>query len=89
MCRVTQAYDAGACVYFYLAFNYTGISDPLHTFEEMEISARDEILSSGGSLSHHHGGEGGEKGGEKRERAGEGRSVREGPTWLSCIERYP
>jgi len=55
-CRVTQTYDAGACVYFYLAFNYTGVSDPMGAFEEIEASARDEILASGGSLSHHHGG---------------------------------
>jgi len=54
-CRVTQTYDAGACVYFYLAFNYTGVSDPMGAFEEIEASARDEILASGGSLSHHHG----------------------------------
>ncbi|KAG8508190.1 Alkyldihydroxyacetonephosphate synthase, peroxisomal, partial [Galemys pyrenaicus] len=35
-CRVTQTYDAGACVYFYFAFNYRGISDPLSVFEQTE-----------------------------------------------------
>lgn len=35
--RVTQTYDAGACVYFYLAFNYTGVSDPMGAFEEIEV----------------------------------------------------
>ncbi|CAI5762215.1 alkyldihydroxyacetonephosphate synthase, peroxisomal [Podarcis lilfordi] len=54
-CRVTQTYDAGACVYFYLGFNYRGLSDPVHVYEEIEMSARDEILANGGSLSHHHG----------------------------------
>ncbi|XP_056292131.1 alkyldihydroxyacetonephosphate synthase, peroxisomal isoform X1 [Pseudoliparis swirei] len=54
-CRVTQTYDAGACVYFYFAFNYRGLSDPVHVFEEIEHAAREEILSNGGSLSHHHG----------------------------------
>ncbi|XP_054741284.1 alkyldihydroxyacetonephosphate synthase [Anastrepha obliqua] len=54
-CRVTQTYDVGACVYFYFGFKHTGITDPVATFEEIETSARDEILASGGSLSHHHG----------------------------------
>ncbi|XP_043549469.1 alkyldihydroxyacetonephosphate synthase, peroxisomal isoform X2 [Chiloscyllium plagiosum] len=54
-CRVTQTYDAGACVYFYFAFNYRGISDPISVFEQIEASAREEILENGGSLSHHHG----------------------------------
>ncbi|XP_076032188.1 alkyldihydroxyacetonephosphate synthase [Oratosquilla oratoria] len=54
-CRVTQTYDAGACVYFYFAFNYRGISNPVHVYEEIEGHARDEILAVGGSISHHHG----------------------------------
>ncbi|KAL7991602.1 hypothetical protein Chor_015858, partial [Crotalus horridus] len=54
-CRVTQMYDSGACVYFYLGFNYRGISDPTRVIEEIEAAARDEILANGGSLSHHHG----------------------------------
>ncbi|XP_063789462.1 alkyldihydroxyacetonephosphate synthase, peroxisomal [Pseudophryne corroboree] len=54
-CRVTQTYDAGACVYFYFAFNYRGLSDPIHVYEEIEFAAREEILANGGSLSHHHG----------------------------------
>uniref|UniRef100_A0A8C0P6X0 Alkylglycerone-phosphate synthase n=1 Tax=Canis lupus familiaris TaxID=9615 RepID=A0A8C0P6X0_CANLF len=54
-CRVTQIYDAGACIYFYFAFNYRGISDPLTVFEQTETAAREEILANGGSLSHHHG----------------------------------
>ena len=61
-CRVTQAYDAGACVYFYFAFNYKDgfgpeatETDPVRVYEAIERAARDEILASGGSVSHHHG----------------------------------
>ena len=54
-CRVTQTYDAGACVYFYFAFNYKGFPNPVELFEHIENGARDEILNCGGSLSHHHG----------------------------------
>jgi len=54
-CRVTQTYDTGACVYFYFAFVYHGMKDPVHAFEEVEHEARDEVLAQGGSLSHHHG----------------------------------
>lgn len=54
-CRITQTYDAGAAVYFYFAFNYSGINDPVEAYERIEDCARDEILACGGSLSHHHG----------------------------------
>ncbi|KAK9508901.1 hypothetical protein O3M35_006343 [Rhynocoris fuscipes] len=54
--RVTQTYDCGCCVYFYFAFNWSGISgDPVSVYESIEAAARDEILACGGSLSHHHG----------------------------------
>ena len=36
--RVTQTYDAGACVYFYFAFNSRGLSDPVHVYEQVEVS---------------------------------------------------
>ena len=55
--RVTQVYDAGACIYFYFGFNY-GSMDVLkaaEVYEELETIARNEIMASGGSLSHHHG----------------------------------
>eukprot|EP01027_Heterolobosea_sp_BB2_P009357 GEZU01013800.1.p1 GENE.GEZU01013800.1~~GEZU01013800.1.p1 ORF type:complete len:635 (+),score=260.36 GEZU01013800.1:46-1950(+) len=56
MCaRVTQTYDAGACIYFYYGFVFRTLSDPVQTFSEIEAEARDEILRNGGSLSHHHG----------------------------------
>jgi len=54
-CRVTQTYDAGCCIYFYMAINYIGIENPIETFDAIEHAAREEILASGGSLSHHHG----------------------------------
>ncbi|CAD5122458.1 DgyrCDS10881 [Dimorphilus gyrociliatus] len=54
-CRVTQTYDAGACVYFYFAFNYIGTANPVHMYENIENCARAEILANGGSISHHHG----------------------------------
>jgi alkyldihydroxyacetonephosphate synthase len=54
-CRVTQVYQTGACVYFYLAFWHKGVENPAGVFAELERAARDEILRSGGSLSHHHG----------------------------------
>lgn len=61
-CRVTQAYDAGACVYFYFAFNYQNgfgpdatETDPVKVYEAIEWAAREEILACGGSVSHHHG----------------------------------
>lgn len=53
--RVTQVYDTGACVYFYLGISYKGVENPPKIFNIIENAARDEILRSGGSLSHHHG----------------------------------
>lgn len=54
-CRVTQIYDTGACIYFYFAFYAKGVENPSEVFKEIEHAAREEILKSGGSLSHHHG----------------------------------
>jgi alkyldihydroxyacetonephosphate synthase len=54
-CRVTQVYPTGVCVYFYFAIHYKGVENPSKTYAELERAARDEILRSGGSLSHHHG----------------------------------
>ncbi len=54
-CRVTQVYATGICVYFYFAFHHKGVEDPSGVYAELERCARDEILRSGGSLSHHHG----------------------------------
>jgi alkyldihydroxyacetonephosphate synthase len=52
---VTQSYDAGCCVYFYYGFKKLGLDNPIHTFEEIEEMARNVILQTGGSVSHHHG----------------------------------
>jgi alkyldihydroxyacetonephosphate synthase len=54
-CRITQLYETGVCVYFYFAFYHKGVEDPSGVYAELERAARDEILRSGGSLSHHHG----------------------------------
>ena len=53
--RVTQLYGAGVCLYFYFAFHYKGVENASEAYAELERAARDEILGSGGSLSHHHG----------------------------------
>jgi len=54
-CRVTQMYQTGVCIYFYFGFHHKGMNDPAGVYAELEDAARDEILKSGGSLSHHHG----------------------------------
>jgi len=54
-CRVTQLYQTGVCIYFYLGFYHKGVPDAAHVYAELERAARDEILQAGGSLSHHHG----------------------------------
>ena len=54
-CRVTQLYDEGACLYFYLCMSFDGVPDPIKQFSEIEHMAREVILDCGGSLSHHHG----------------------------------
>jgi alkyldihydroxyacetonephosphate synthase len=53
--RVTQVYQTGAAIYFYFGFYYKGIPHPSQLYNELEGIAREEILRSGGSLSHHHG----------------------------------
>ncbi|ENN71142.1 hypothetical protein HUJ04_007585 [Dendroctonus ponderosae] len=53
--RVTQTYDVGCVIYFYLGFNYSNISDPVGVHHQLEEKARDEIIACGGSVSHHHG----------------------------------
>jgi alkyldihydroxyacetonephosphate synthase len=53
--RITQVYRTGVCIYFYFGFYYKGIPNPQDVYLELENAARDEILKSGGSLSHHHG----------------------------------
>lgn len=45
--RVTQTYDAGACVYFYFGFRNKTSNNPVPIYEDIENRARDEILASG------------------------------------------
>jgi alkyldihydroxyacetonephosphate synthase len=54
-CRVTQLYETGCCVYFYMAFYARGVPDPLAVYHEIENEAREEVIAAGGSISHHHG----------------------------------
>lgn len=54
-CRVTQTYDSGCVIYFYLGFNHSGLGDPVVLHNRLETRARNEIVSCGGSISHHHG----------------------------------
>eukprot|EP01017_Pseudomicrothorax_dubius_P014782 TRINITY_DN1730_c0_g1_i1.p1 TRINITY_DN1730_c0_g1~~TRINITY_DN1730_c0_g1_i1.p1 ORF type:complete len:599 (+),score=172.14 TRINITY_DN1730_c0_g1_i1:1630-3426(+) len=53
--RVTQVYDTGAAIYIYFGFHYQGVPDAVQTYSEIEDAAREEILKSGGCISHHHG----------------------------------
>ena len=53
--RVTQLYRTGVCIYFYFGFYFKGVANPQDVYLDLENIARDEILNSGGSLSHHHG----------------------------------
>ena len=53
--RVTQIYKTGAAIYFYFGFYFKGVENPAQVYLELENAAREEILKSGGSLSHHHG----------------------------------
>lgn len=54
-CRVTQIYETGCCVYFYMAFYAKGVGDAVGAYHEIESVARKEVIAAGGSISHHHG----------------------------------
>ena len=53
--RVTQTYDSGAAIYFYLGISWKGLSDPVATYSLIEDRARECVMKNGGSISHHHG----------------------------------
>lgn len=53
--RITQLYDSGVAVYFYLGVHHGNTAHPVEAYATLEQAARDEILKCGGSLSHHHG----------------------------------
>jgi alkyldihydroxyacetonephosphate synthase len=54
-CRVTQIYETGCCIYFYMAFYAKGVADAVGAYHEIESIARREVIAAGGSISHHHG----------------------------------
>ena len=54
-CRVTQIYETGCCIYFYMAFYAKGVADAVGAYHEIESVARREVIAAGGSISHHHG----------------------------------
>lgn len=54
-CRVTQVYETGCCVYFYMAFYSKGVQNAMGAYHEIETEARREVIAAGGSISHHHG----------------------------------
>ncbi|MGK2962635.1 MAG: FAD-binding oxidoreductase [Gemmatimonadaceae bacterium] len=54
-CRVTQIYETGCCIYFYMAFYAEGVDDAVSEYHEIETAARKEVIEAGGSISHHHG----------------------------------
>jgi alkyldihydroxyacetonephosphate synthase len=53
--RLTQVYPTGVAIYFYFAIVIKGVEDPVEMYDEVERCAREEILETGGALSHHHG----------------------------------
>ncbi|CAK4846674.1 unnamed protein product, partial [Aphanomyces euteiches] len=55
MCRVTQVYETGACVYVYYGVNFYGVDDPLKLFFSIEQACVEVMLRHGAALSHHHG----------------------------------
>jgi alkyldihydroxyacetonephosphate synthase len=54
-CRVTQLYETGCCIYFYMAFYGGDVPDAVSIYHDIEMEAREEVLAAGGSISHHHG----------------------------------
>ena len=54
---MTQIYETGAAIYVYLTLFHHGIdrSKVIDAYEYVEDSARDEVMLTGGSISHHHG----------------------------------
>lgn len=55
--RVTQIYETGAAIYVYLTMEHRGMErhNLIEKYESIEDAARDEVMLSGGSISHHHG----------------------------------
>jgi alkyldihydroxyacetonephosphate synthase len=45
--RLSQTYDAGACVYFYLAYTFDSRVDPVEIYTKIEDRGRKEIIAAG------------------------------------------
>lgn len=54
---MTQLYETGAAIYVYLTIEHRGMDREklIEQYEAVEDAARDEVMLSGGSISHHHG----------------------------------
>ncbi|OQS05151.1 alkyldihydroxyacetonephosphate synthase, peroxisomal [Thraustotheca clavata] len=55
MCRISQVYETGVCLYVYYGVNFFGVEQPLQLFHTIEKSCVDVMLRNGAALSHHHG----------------------------------
>ena len=55
--RVTQLYASGGAIYLYYGFITYDFElwDSLKVLNELEKAIRQEVLRSGGAVSHHHG----------------------------------
>lgn len=53
--RITQIYPTGVCIYFTHGVNFANVKNPEDKFSKLEKKLREEILRTGGSISHHHG----------------------------------
>jgi alkyldihydroxyacetonephosphate synthase len=53
LCHISHVYPAGASLYFTVASAMT--DDPVSQWSAAKTAASDAILSSGGSITHHHG----------------------------------
>ncbi|EQC39987.1 hypothetical protein SDRG_02647 [Saprolegnia diclina VS20] len=55
MCRISQVYETGVCLYVYYGVNFFGVKEPLKLFHTIEQSCVDVMMRNGAALSHHHG----------------------------------
>jgi len=53
--RIPQIYHTGVCIYFMFGMYMKGIEEPEAVFGSIEHAMREEIMTNGGSISHHHG----------------------------------
>lgn len=56
--RVTQVHSSGVGIHFCLGFYCKGVADPLRQCAELERAVREEVLLTGGALSHDRSGDG-------------------------------